>query len=214
MADSTRAREVERQSRKKKHSRKNKTGYTYSKESPEGEYMYTPPEFKKKKRTRREILDEFESPEGKKYVTDIVPSPDAVEAAKPVIPAPRAEVTSLNLSETQEIDASQLDVHITQNADEITRMKAKAERTKRIVDFNYYGDVQDVGRDIYELKSIISTRTTVLAMTSFLSLYITLCSRFGFPILSILSINHIRTFLLAHLLLGLVSICPSRYLRC
>ncbi len=209
MADSTRAREVERQGRKKKRSRKNKTGYTYSKESPEGEYMYTPPEFKKKKRTRREILDEFESPEGKKYVTDIVPSPDAVEAAKPVVPAPRAEVTSLNLSETQEIDASQLDVHITQDAEEVSRMKAKAERTKRIVDFNYYGDVQDVGRDIYELKTIISTRTTVLAMTAFLSLYITLCSRFGFPIVSFLSINHIRTFLLAHLLLGLVAMFYS-----
>lgn len=209
MADSTRAREAERQSRKKKHSRRKETGYTYSKETPEGEYMYTPPEFKKKKRTRREILDEFQSPEGRKYVTDIVPSPDVVEASKPVIPAPRAEVTSLNLSETQEIDASQLDVHITQGPDEIARMKTKTERTKRIVDFNYYGDVQDVGRDIYELKTIISTRTTVLGMTAFLSLFITICSRFGLPIVSFLSINHIKTFLTAHLVLGLISMLYS-----
>ena len=209
MANSTRAREADRQSRKKIRGKKRQTGYTYSKESPEGEYMYTPPEFKKKKRSRREILDEFSSPEGKKYVTDIVPSPDAVEAAKPVIPAPRAEVTSLDLSTTQEIDASQLDVHITQDAEEITRMKAKAERTKRIVDFNYYGDVQDVGRDIYELRGIISTRVTVLALTSFLSLYMTLCSRFDLPILSILHISHIKTFMIAHLLLGLLAMFYS-----
>jgi len=209
MANSTRAREAERQNKKKKRGQKNKTGYTYSKETPEGEYMYTPPEFKKKKRSRREILDEFNSPDGRKYITDIVPSPDAVEAAKPVTPAPRAEVTSLNLSETQEIDASQLDVHITQDTEEITRMKAKAERTKRIVDFNYYGDVQDVGRDIYELREIISTRVTVLALTSFLSLYMTMCSRFDLPILSFLHISHISTFLIAHLVLGLLAMFYS-----
>lgn len=208
MSDSTRAREAVRQ-KKKNHRSGSKAGYTYNKETPEGEYMYTPPEFKKKKRTRHEILSDAEAPEKKKYITDIVPSPDAVEASRPVTPAPRAEVTSINLSEAQEVDAHALDVHITQDADEITRMKSKSARTKRIVDFNYYGDVQDVGRDIYELKNIISTRVAVLAMTSFLSLYITVCSRFGLPILDILSIRHINTFLIAHLVLGLLSIFYS-----
>ena len=80
--------------------------------------MYTPPEFKKKKRSRIQIINEAESPEGKKQITDIVPSPAAVEAAKPVEPAPRAELTSINLSEKADIDAGQLDVHITQAADE------------------------------------------------------------------------------------------------
>ncbi len=209
MSDSTRAREIEKQKKKKKRSKNKKASYTYDKETPEGEYMYTPPEFKKKKRSRREILSEVEAPEGKKYITDIVPSPDAVEAAKPVVPAPRAEITSINLSEKQEVEAGALDVHITQDADEVTRIKSKSERTKRIVDFNYYGDVQDVGRDIYELKNIISTRVAVLAMTAFLSLYITVCSRFGLPILDFLRIEHINTYLITHLLLGTLAILYS-----
>lgn len=209
MSDSTRAREAERQKKKKKRGQRKKASYTYSKETPDGEYMYTPPEFKKKKRTRREILSEIEAPEGKKYITDIVPSPDAVEASKPVIPAPRAEMTSINLSERQEVEAGALDVHITQDADEVTRIKSKSQRTKRIVDFNYYGDVQDVGRDIYELKNIISTRTAVLGMTAFLSMYITVCSRFGLPILDFLRIENINTYLIAHLVLGVLAVLYS-----
>ena len=53
-------------------------------------------------------------------------------------------------------------------------VKNKSKRTKRIVDFNYYGDVEDVGRDIYELKSTISVRVLILTMTAFLSLFMTL----------------------------------------
>ncbi len=209
MSDSTRAREAEQQKKKKKHGKKKKTGYTYSKETPVGEYMYTPPEFKKKKRSRREIIDEAEAPGNKKYVTDIVPSPDAVEAAKPVVPAPRAEMTSIDLSSPQEIDAGALDVHITQDAEEFAHIKAKSERTKRIVDFNYYGDVQDVGRDIYDLKGIISTRVVVLSMTAFLSFYITICSRFGLPIIPFMSIEHITSYLIVHLILGLLAMSYS-----
>lgn len=209
MSESTRAKEIEEKKRKKKRSRKDNRAYTYAKETPDGEYMYTPPEFKKKKRSRIQIIQAAESPEGRKQITDIVPSPAAVEAAKPVEPAPRAELTSINLSEKAQIDAGQLDVHITQEADEYMSLHSKSKRTKRIVDFNYYGDVEDVGRDIYELKSTISARVVILAMTAFLSLFITLSNQFQLPTLDILSMSNIKTYLTVHLVLGVLSILSS-----
>ena len=208
MSESTRAKELESKKNKKKRRGKD-NDYTYARETPDGEYMYTPPEFKKKKRSRIQIINEAESPEGKKQITDIVPSPAAVEAAKPVEPAPRAEVTSINLSEKPDIDAGQLDVHITQEADEYMSVHSKNKRTKRIVDFNYYGDVEDVGRDIYELKSTIAARVVILAMTSFLSLFITLANQFDLPIIDAFSMSHIKTYLTVHLVLGALSILSS-----
>ena len=55
MSDSTRAKEVESKKNKAKR-RSRKDNYTYARETPEGEYMYTPPEFKKKKRSRIQII--------------------------------------------------------------------------------------------------------------------------------------------------------------
>jgi Cu+-exporting ATPase len=208
MSDSTRAREVEKIKKKKKKPTKVKNDYTYKKETPDGEYMYTPPQIKKKKRTRS-VSEEAVSPENKRLITDIVPSPDAVEAAKPVKPAPRAEKTSINLSEQQNFDAGSLDVHITQEAEEFASVKSKKKRTKRIVDFNYYGDVEDVGRDIYELKSTISVRVIILALTTFLSLYITAAAQFNIPIIGILSKSNPYTYLAAHLITGLIAIISS-----
>lgn len=198
MSDSTRAREAEKNKKKRKRNPA-KNNQTYSKETPDGEYMYTPPQFKKKKRTRNEIIDEAEG-DGRKYITDIVPAPK---------PAPRAKKTSINLSERQNMDAGSLDVHISQNTEKSAKSKKKDKRTKRIVDFNYYGDVQDVGRDIFELKNIITTRVAVLSMTAFLSLYITICSRFNLPVANILSIENITTYLIAHLTIGLLSVFYS-----
>ena len=209
MSDSTRAKEVQSAKKRSKKRRGKDNDYTYARETPEGEYMYTPPEFKKKKRSRIQIIQAAESPEGKKQITDIVPSPAAVEAAKPVEPAPRAELTSINLSEKADINAGQLDVHITQEADEFMSLHSKSKRTKRIVDFNYYGDVEDVGRDIYELKSTISVRVFILAMTAFLSLFITVTNQFELPVLDFLSMSHIKTYLTIHLVLGAVSVLSS-----
>jgi Cu+-exporting ATPase len=209
MSESTRAKEVQSAKKRSKKRRGKDNDYTYARETPEGEYMYTPPEFKKKKRSRIQIIQAAESPEGKKQITDIVPSPAAVEAAKPVEPAPRAELTSINLSEKADINAGQLDVHITQEADEFMSLHSKSKRTKRIVDFNYYGDVEDVGRDIYELKSTISVRVFILAMTAFLSLFITVTNQFELPVLDFLSMSHIKTYLTIHLVLGAVSVLSS-----
>lgn len=210
MSDSTRAKELEDYKKNKKKHKKKKNSYTYDKESPDGEYMYTPPTFQKKKRSRAAIIAEAESPEGRKSITDIVPSPAAVEAAKPVEPAPRAEITSIDLTQRGDVSAADLDVHITQEQDEFLSAAARKKRTKRIVDFNYYGDVEDVGRDIFELKSTISVRVVTLLMTSFLSLFITLGNQFGFPMPDFFSKNsHVMTFLLIQLVLGLVSIISS-----
>lgn len=206
MENSTRAREAER--RNKRGKKGGKVNQTYSKETPDGEYMYTPPQVRKKKRTRKEITEEANG-KGRKYTTDIVPSPEAVKAVKPAEPAPRAKRTSINLSSKRNVKASELDVHIAQSKEDYEKSQYTAERTKRIVDFNYYGDVQDVGRDIYELKEIISIRAIVLAFTAFLSLYITVCSRFNLPVADFLSINQIYSYLTAHLLLGLLSLFYS-----
>ncbi len=206
MTDSTRAKEAEKF--KKKRVKKGVVRSAYEKESPDGEYLYSPPKVKKKKRTRS-VRQEAEAPENKRLITDIVPSPDAVEAARPVKPAPRAEKTSINLSEPQFYDEKSLDVHITQEAEEYAALKSKKKRTKRIVDFNYYGDVEDVGRDIFELKSIISVRVFILAMTSFLSLYITFAAQFNLPIVNILSKSNTISYLTTHLLIGLISIFSS-----
>lgn len=208
MADSTRAREAEKK-RKKKWFGGEKARQTYTKEKPSGEYMYIPPEVKKKKRTRDEIVNEAEAPENRKFVTDIVPSPAALEATRPIELAPRAETTNIDLSSISSGTAESIDVRIPSNSEEYTKQAMKEKRTKRIVDFNYYGDVQDVGRDIYELMGILKTRVGVLAMTSFLSVYMTVCSRFNLPIAEFLSIYHINTYLIAHLILGVISLLYS-----
>ncbi len=208
MTDSTRAKEIESIKNSKKRRRRDSLSFTYEKERPEGEYVYTPPEVKKKKRTRS-VREEANLPENRKLITDIVPSPAAVEASKPIIPAPRAETTSINLSERPDYDASELDVHITQGPDEYVSAKSKNKRTKRIVDFNYYGDVEDVGRDIFELKSTISVRVVILAMTAFLSIYITLANQFNLPIIDILNKSNTFSYLTAHLIIGLISVFSS-----
>lgn len=207
MSESTRAKEIEKRMKK----RKKRTGvnYTYERESPDGEYMYTPPSFKKKKRSRDAIMAELDSPEGRKHITDIVPSPAAVEAAKPVKPAPRAEVTSINLSERPEYDASAIDVHITQETDEFIAVKTKNKRTKRIVDFNYYGDVEDVGRDIYELKNTISMRVFILVLTAFLSVFVTVGNQFSLPMPTLVEKSNTGFYLAFHLILGLISVFSS-----
>ena len=211
MADSTRAKEAVSSKRKKKKRWGKTADYTYNRETPEGEYMYTPPSFKKKKKTRESILAEFESPEGKKQITDIVPSPTAtiippgIDPKKPLGAYTDEELSEIAKAQTRHIN---VDVDI-RSDDEFAAAKTHKKRTKRIVDFNYYGDVEDVGRDIYELRSIISSRVFILAVTSFMSLYITICNQFGFPIASFLTAHNVRGYLAVHLILGLIAMISS-----
>lgn len=206
MTESTRAREAAERQKAGNH-RKKEADYTYKKESPDGEYMYTPPVFKKKKRSRAAILAEAEDPENLKMITDIVPSPEIIAAAK------YAERNRKNTKKTQiTYDRPQpseaIDVHIEPETEEETDT-SKKKRTKRIVDFNYYGDVEDVGRDIKELKGIIKARVLILLLISFLSIYITMANQFDLPIISVLSKSNIKLYLITHLFTGLAAIVSS-----
>lgn len=210
MANSTRAREAVSSKRTRKKRWGRSPDLTYDRETPDGEYMYTPPSFQKKKKTRAAILAELESPEGKKQITDIVPSPTAIissgiDPKKPLGAYTDEELSEIAKAQTQHIP-SNVDVDI---EDEFAAAKTRKKRTKRIVDFNYYGDVEDVGRDIYDLRSIISSRVFILAVTAFMSLYITICDQFKFPIASILTTKNVRLYLAVHLILGLIAMFAS-----
>nr|MDE6833446.1 hypothetical protein [Ruminococcus sp.] len=102
MSDSTRAREAEERKKainKRKHK---EADYTYQKETPDGEYMYTPPVFKKKKRSREAIIAEAEDPENLKLITDIVPSPVIIEASKYSKQKPKINKIDYNNSEDEQ----------------------------------------------------------------------------------------------------------------
>ena len=202
MADSTRAKEIETIKKKHKNGKINKT---YTKERPDGEYLYSPPKVKRKRNVN--VAEEALKPENQKLITDIVPSPKAVEAAKPVTPAPRAEYTSLDLSsDNNNVAPDELDVHITQEES----FSKNKKRTKRLVDFNYYGDVEDVGRDIYELKSTIYVRVTTMLLIAFLSVYVTLAGQLSLPIPEFLKLDGNTTkFILFQLILGIVATISS-----
>ena len=285
MENSTRAKEAQERAKEKRSlfsffRKKSESGYTYAKETPGGEYMYTPPEIKKKKRSRHDILSEAESDEGRRNMTDIVPAPreqeestksaepekkpveqvkkspepekssqeqtakadDAektpkVEKKPPAEPAKKSPEAEKSPEKTEEKPAEpkseetpekpvtepEVDVPIPEEKPETKeihddtpktapprrRSGARGERTKRIVDFNYYGDVQDVGKDIFELKDIITSRVMILAPTAFISLYITICNSLGLPILDFLSRENTVTYLAAHLVLGLIAVAFS-----
>ncbi|MCM1507056.1 MAG: hypothetical protein NC177_07985 [Ruminococcus flavefaciens] len=206
MTESTRAREaVEMQKSGNKNRRKKEADYTYKKETPDGEYMYTPPVFKKKKRSRETIIAEAEDPENLKLITDIVPRPAIEEAVKYSGRKPKNTLQKINYDKPQAIDVRIDTEEIKKEAEQTSKKK----RTKRIVDFNYYGDVEDVGRDISDLKSIITTRVVILLIVSFFSLYITLMNQLNFPILDILSKNNPRTYIGVHLITGLIAVISS-----
>ena len=205
MSDSTRARDLEKLKKKSRNS--NDFNSPYGKDTPDGEYVFTPPKFKKKKRTRKSIVNEFESPEGQKNITDIVPSPKAVEATRPIPLAPRSDTTHINFSYGSDI--SDIDMRVSQSPEEYQNERVKEKRTKRIVDFNYYGDVEDVGLDIMELKSIISSRVILLLLLCIFSLYIMLCNQLDLPIIDILSRKNIYGYLTAHLVTGILAVCTS-----
>lgn len=183
MSNSTRAREAEamKKNRKKK-KRTVSTNIPYEKDTPDGEYMFSPPKFKKKKRSRRKIIREAESPEGRKNITDIVPAP------------PRENTKKSGESAKTETEG-------------VTEKKSAK---RRIVDFNYYGDVEDVGLDITELKSILSSRVILLTCIFIFSFYVTVCNQFGLGIVGILDKNvNIYGFLGANLLTGILAMATS-----
>ncbi len=207
MTESTRAREAAELQKSKNH-RKKEVDYTYKKETPDGEYMYTPPVFKKKKRSREAIIAEAEDPENLKLITDIVPRPAITNAAK--YSGRKAKHVRQKVNYHTE-NTEEIDINVEEEEHEIVTEEETStkKRTKRIVDFNYYGDVEDVGRDIHELKSIIQTRMTILFLVTFFSLFVTLMNQLELPIIEILSKKNPMTYLLIHLLTGIIAVTSS-----
>lgn len=206
MADSTRAKEAQKQKRKKKR-RKRSSDYTYKQETAVGEYVYSPDSSGKKKKRRSGDAEPGTDPALGKEITDIVPPPGQEQTGVQVQQISDNEETAPENTNGDE------DIYIAPagavSSDTSQVSTNKKRRTKRIVDFNYYGDVEDVGRDIKDLTGIISNRVVILALAAFLSIYMALCSQFDLPIVNLLTVNHIYIYLTVQLLLGIVSALAS-----
>lgn len=206
MADSTRAKEAQKQKRKKKR-RKRSSDYTYKQETAVGEYVYSPDSSGKKKKRRSGDAEPGTDPASGKEITDIVPPPGQEQTGVQVQQISDNEETAPENTNGDE------DIYIAPagavSSDTSQVSTNKKRRTKRIVDFNYYGDVEDVGRDIKDLTGIISNRVVILALAAFLSIYMALCSQFDLPIVNLLTVNHIYIYLTVQLLLGIVSAVAS-----
>jgi len=139
MSDSTRAREAEKLKGKRK---KRKSDFTYKRESPEGEYLYTP------------SINETDKKKKKNF------SPQSVNDS-PITPAPRADFTSINLSEDFTFDSDSLDIHIgSENGKEHSG------------DFNCYDDARKTAKGIRELKGSIFIRLLLLIVCTVVSICI------------------------------------------
>lgn len=206
MADSTRAKEAQKQKRKKKR-RKRSSDYTYKQETAVGEYVYSPDSSGKKKKRRSGDAEPGTDPASGNEITDIVPPPGQEQTGVQVQQISDNEETAPENTNGDE------DIYIAPagavSSDTSQVSTNKKRRTKRIVDFNYYGDVEDVGRDIKDLTGIISNRVVILALAAFLSIYMALCSQFDLPIVNLLTVNHIYIYLTVQLLLGIVSALAS-----
>ncbi len=182
MSDSTRAREIAKNKKKKKKGGKvQQEEYTYAKERPEGEYLYTQIKGAKRARNRKKVKREpalgatgTETIHiNLKDVVSVKQAP-AAEPVQPVEvpPAPRAQTTSLDLSAIQQAaDPVALDVTITR-----TKEEAEAETRKRQerIDRMELQNVKDIRSDIAELRGAISFRIFALAIVFFLSAYMAL----------------------------------------
>ncbi|MBR3631310.1 MAG: hypothetical protein IKN55_12675 [Oscillospiraceae bacterium] len=182
MSDSTRAREIAKNKKKKKKGAKvPQEDYTYAKERPEGEYLFTQIKGAKRAKNRKKVKREpVLGATGTETIhinlKDVVPVKQA-PAAEPVQPvevppAPRAQTTSLDLSAIQQAaDPVALDVSITR-----TKEEAEAETRKRQerIDRMELQNVTDIRSDIAELRGAISFRILALTIVFFLSGYMAL----------------------------------------
>lgn len=179
MSDSTRAKEMLKRKKRKKRGAAEEEGYTYDKERPEGEYLYTQIHGAKKARHRKKVNRDDVTAFGTETLhlntLDVVPvaqipDPEPVQPVD-VEPAPRAEKTSINLSSGSLTDADSLDIDISRTPEEAE------EETKRqqqlMSDRMELENAADIRSDIAELREAISFRimalTLVMLISGFLS---------------------------------------------
>ncbi len=177
MSDSTRAREIEKRKKTKKRARISGEGYTYDKERPEGEYLYTQIHGAKKARNRKKVSRDTEvTAVGTETLhlstLDVVPvAQPETEPVQPVDvkPAPRAEKTSINLSAGRLQDAESLDVTITRTPEEA---EAETKRRQQMTDSMELENVADIRSDIDELRNAIMFRVLALTLVLLISGYL------------------------------------------
>lgn len=186
MSDSTRARELEKRKKKKMRKRSDDELYTYEKERPEGEYLYTQIHGARKVRSRKKS---GRTPDMTAAGTETLHlnAPDIVKVAKQPVteplgpidvpPAPRAEKTSINLSAGNDaVDPASLDVSISRTPEEA---EAEMKRRQLLTDSMELEDVADIREDIAELRNAIGFRVMILILTLLISGYIAAGSLFS-----------------------------------
>lgn len=183
MSDSTRAREIAKNKKKKKPAaKKEKTeqAQPYVKERPEGEYLYTQIHGAKKTKVRKKVRrDPSLTAVGTETIhinlKDVVPvATQTLQPVEPVEvePAPRAEKTSIDLSiHPASSDAEELDVSITRTKEEA---EEENRRRQEITDKMELENVADIRFDIAELRGAINFRIFALALVLVLSGYMAL----------------------------------------
>jgi len=201
MSESTRAKELEKAKRVK--DAKMRREATYKRETPNGEYMYIPPPPKRKKRTGA-VYDGTDMPENWQNCTDIVPLPQRnAMPQKQTEPEPtvlRAGTASIDLTKNSGDMLSDIDIEIDAENLKVSRKRSSME------DFNHHGDVEDIGRNISDLKSIISSRVTILFACSLLSVYMSIAPKLGLPIVDIARLDaNVGRFINIQLLLGIIA---------
>lgn len=180
MSESTRAKELEkRKKKKKKRGAAEEEGYTYDRERPEGEYLYTQIHGAKKARHRKKVNRDDVTAFGTETLSlstlDMVPvaqmpEPEPVQPVD-VKPAPRAEMTSINLSAGSMTDADSLDVSITRTPEEAEEETRRQQQL--LSDRMELENAADIRNDIAELREAITFRimalTIVMLISGFLS---------------------------------------------
>ncbi len=175
MSDSTRAREIAKDKKRKKRSARKEKDYTYEKERPEGEYLYTQIHGARKARSRRKNrqMPDLTAAGTETIHLDLrdvvtvsqttpVPPVEPVE----VPPAPRAAKTSIDLSAGNAVGADSIDVDIRRTREEA---EAETRRRQEITNSMDLDNVSDIRHDIAELRGAINFRTGALFLVLLVS---------------------------------------------
>ncbi len=209
MSDSTRAKEREKR-KKRKHHGSAEDGYTYDRERPEGEYLYTQIHGAKRARNRKKVSERSTdiTAVGTETIHDNFPDLVHVagdhepEPVKPVNvkPAPRAETTSINLSSGNNmVDPASLDVSISRTPEEA---EEETRRRQQLSDRMELENAADIRSDIEELRNAISFRIMALLLVLLISGYLAVGEFFSVAWLENLSAGMMCTI---QLLLGLAA---------
>ncbi len=178
MSDSTRAREIAKNKKRRKtpSRQKEEESYTYDRERPDGEYLYTQIHGAQRAKNRRKVrrtpdLTAAGTETIHLHARDVVsveqpPEPEPVQPIE-VEPAPRAPQTSIDLSAGNAMaDAQALDVRISRSPEEA---EAETRRQREISDRMKLESASEIRHDIAELRSAVKTRVSSLTLVLFLS---------------------------------------------